>query len=108
MSNLLVRNKSLTRKSGIIVLIMLLCGMLLQSCSTIRNETFYVSVVNDLKKEYVGKSKSYIIENFIYPITDIKKLDNQYEILICERYRPLGKGVTRFFILKSATKRHAD
>lgn len=78
--------------------LIVLCCILLQSCYTTQNETFYVSVVNDLKNQYVGKSKTYIIENFIYPITDIKHLDNQYEILICERYRPLGKGVTRFFI----------
>ena len=99
MKHLLVINKPVFRLvRNHCMILLLLCSTVLQSCYTTRNETFYVSVVNDLKNQYVGKSKTYIIENFIYPITDIKQLDNQYEILICERYRHLGKGVTRFFI----------
>ena len=97
---MLVISKSLPcciRKYSL-VLIMLLCGTLMLSCSTTRNEIVYVSVVNDLNKKYIGKNKTYIIENFPYSITDIKRLDGQYEILICERYRPLGSGLTRFYM----------
>lgn len=86
-----------TVKKTTLVLLFLCGSTYLCSCATTRQETFYVSVVDDLNKQYIGKDKTYVIEHFTYPITDIKHLDGQYEILICERYRPLGKGVTRFY-----------
>jgi len=83
----------------VVVISLFTFGMvLLNSCSTTKYETFYVSVVNDLNKQYIGKGKAYIIENFPYSITDIKRLDEQYDILICERYRPLGTAYTRFYM----------
>lgn len=78
--------------------LLFVCSSLFQSCATTRDEVFYVSVINDLKNQYIGKDKSYIIENFPYPINDIKHLDTQYDILICERYRPLGTAITRFYM----------
>ena len=92
------RNIAFLCKHYCIMIMLLSCCMLMQSCSTTQNPTFYVSAVDDLKREYIGKSKNYIIENFPYPINDIKRLDDQHEILICERYRALGTGITRFYI----------
>ncbi len=71
----------------------------MQSCYTTRVD-HYVSVINDLNNEYIGKTKDYIIENFPMSPTDIKRLDNQYEILIFERYRNqlVGYGRTRFLL----------
>lgn len=94
----LKRNYCLSVRKVAIVMLLLLSVSIFYSCATTGYETFYVSVVDDLKKTYMGKTKSYIIENFPYSITDIKHLDEQYEILICERYRPLGTARTRFFM----------
>ena len=95
-----IDKKAFVHSMNIISLVFLLfvCSSLFQSCSTTKYETFYVSVLDDLKQQFIGKSKSYIIENFPYSITDIKHLDEQYDILICERYRPLGTAITRFYM----------
>lgn len=72
----------------------------MQSCYTTTRENYFVSAINSLNNEYIGKTKDYIIENFQVSPTDIKHLDNQYEILICERYRNqlVGYGRTKFFL----------
>lgn len=87
-------------KTVVSALIVLLCTLPLQSCYTTQYVDHYVSVVNDLNRQYIGKSKSYIIENFPYSPTDIKHLDSQYEILIFTRQRNylVGDGVTRFHL----------
>ena len=72
----------------------------LESCYTTEYVTHYVSVIDDFNYQYLNKSKKYIIENFLYPFTDIKRLDDEYEVLICQRYRPLGAGITRFYLKK--------
>lgn len=56
----------------------------MQSCYTTTRVEHYVSAINDLNNEYIGKTKDYIIENFPVSPTDIKHLDNQYEILMAQ------------------------
>lgn len=87
-------------KTVVSILIALLCTLSLQSCYTTQYVDHYVSIVDDLNRQYIGKSKSYIIENFPYSPTDIKHLDGQYEILIFARQRNylVGDGVTRFHL----------
>ena len=72
----------------------------MQSCYTTQLVDRYVSVINDLNDKYIGKTKEYIIENFPVSPTDVKRLDNQYEILIFERYRNqlVGYGITKFLL----------
>ena len=87
-------------KTVVSILLVLLCTLSSQSCYTTQYVDRYVSVVDDLSREYIGKSKSYIIENFPYSPTDSKHLDGQYEILIFVRQRNylIGDGVTRFYL----------
>lgn len=72
----------------------------MQSCYTTRMVDHFVSAINDFNKEYIGKTKNYILENFPVPPTDIKRLDNQYETLYFERYRNqlVGYGRTKFHL----------
>ncbi len=80
------------------VVMLISCCILMQSCAYTQNQDVFVSALGDLKQAFVGKSKNYIIEHFPHPINDIKYLDDQYEILICRRYRVVGTGITRFYI----------
>lgn len=75
-----------------------LCAI--QSCSIFQEtpKPQYVSVINDLNHQFLGKSKGYIIENFPFSPTDIKKFDDQYETLIFERHRYVGPGITKFHL----------
>lgn len=83
-----------------IVLCFLCVSLLLQSCSTTRYVDYYVSCLEDFNNTYLDKDKNYIIEHFHYPMTDIKHLDDHYEILVFERNRNsyVGKGVTNFYM----------
>jgi len=85
-----------------IFIIPVLCTMLLfQSCAPkIVDQAYYTSVGPDLLEQYGGKDKNYIISNYPYPITDIRHLDEQYEILVFERYRNgvVGKGYAHFYM----------
>ena len=80
--------------------VFLCVSLLLQSCSTTRYVDYYVSCLKDFNNAYLGKDKNYIIEHFDYPMTDIKHLDDHYEILVFERNRNsyVGKGVTNFYM----------
>jgi len=68
----------------------------LQSCYTER--TAIVSCINDFERAYIGKSKSYIIENFPFTITNVRHIDSNYEILVFVRPRNyyVGDGYTYF------------
>lgn len=83
----------------VLLILAVIASMLpLQSCYTTRYVDHYVSIIHDLNNAYLGKTTSYIIEHFPYAPTDIKKLDNQYEILVFERPRNylVGNGKTSF------------
>lgn len=69
-----------------------------QSCYTTKYVDHYVSVINDFNNQYLGKTSSYIIEHFPYAPTDVKHIDNQYDIIIFERARNylVGNGITKF------------
>ncbi|MCF0220286.1 MAG: hypothetical protein HUK14_10940 [Muribaculaceae bacterium] len=84
----------------VLILFIYVCTLSLHSCYTTKTVDHFVSVVDDLKKQFGGKTKSYIIENYPYSATDIKRLDDQYEILIFERHRNdyVGDGITRFHL----------
>lgn len=71
-----------------------------QSCYTTQSVNHFVSVINDLNDEFIGKDKNYIIEKFPMSPTEIKRLDNQYEIIVFERYRNqlVGYGITKFLL----------
>lgn len=71
-----------------------------QSCSPqYVTKSYSVSASSYFVKEYMGKDKMYIINNFDYSLKEIKRLDEQHEILIFERYRPIGgAGYTHFYI----------
>lgn len=47
-----------------------------QSCYTTQSVNHFVSVINDLNDEFIGKDKNYIIEKFPMSPTEIKRLDN--------------------------------
>lgn len=87
-------------KKYFLVLLFGICVMCLQSCSSYQTVTRYYNLKSEMEELYVGKSKSYIIENFKFPITDIKHIDTGYEVLICQRSRNglVGDGITRFYI----------
>lgn len=82
--------------------VILTCLCFLQSCSIFQEaqQPQYVSVINDLNRQYIGTTKGYIIENFPYSPTDIKQFDSHYETLIFERYRNalVGYGITKFHL----------
>lgn len=82
----------------LIIFFAIMIGLSLQSCYTTKYVDHYVSVINDLNNQFLGKNKSYIIEHFPYTPTENRRLDEQYEILIFERYRNpvVGYGVTKF------------
>lgn len=73
---------------------------MIQSCYTTQRVNHCVSLINDLDEEYIGKDKSYIIDEFPMSPTEIKRLDNQYEIIIYKRYRNqlVGYGITKFLL----------
>lgn len=80
------------------VLCIIICSYLFQSCYVDRYVSHYVSALDDLCEGFVGQDKNYIISQYPSPITDVKYLDDQHEILIFKRYRPLGEGVTYFYM----------
>lgn len=87
-------------KKFVIVVFLSLGILSLESCYTTKYVDYWVSIQGDLNKIYYGKTKSFIIENYPYPPTDIKCLDDKYEILVFERYRNyyVGNGITRFYL----------
>lgn len=87
-------------KKIFLILAVIVSLLPLQSCYTTQYVDNYVSVIHDLNNQFLGKSKSYIIEEFPYSPTDIKRLDDQYEILIFERQRNylVGNGKTSFYM----------
>jgi|GEM_PF-2019821 lipoprotein len=72
----------------------------IQSCYVTQHVNRPVSMINDLNKAYIGKTKSYIIETFPYTPTENKRLNDQYELLIFKRYRNnvVGYGITTFLL----------
>lgn len=87
-------------KRFIIILSVVLSILTLQSCYTTKYVDHYVSIIEDLNRQYLGKTMNYIIESFPYTPTDIKHLNNQYEVLIFERQRNyvVGDAYTRFYM----------
>ena len=85
-------------KKILLALFLLIGSLSFSSCLT--QQPSYINLQNDFNTIYGGKSKSYIIDNFPYPITDIKRIDNETEILIFERYRNayVGNGITYFYM----------
>ncbi len=83
-------------KRILLILTILFSCFTFQSCLTER--TAYASCINDFKRLYIGESKSYIIENFPYAITNVRHIDNNYEILVFERHRNyyVGDAYTYF------------
>lgn len=79
-----------------IILSLLISCVTLQSCFTER--TAYASCIDDFKRLFIGESKSYIIENFPFAITNIRHIDSNYEILVFERHRNyyVGDAYTYF------------
>ncbi len=88
-------------KKYLLIISMLFSGLAFQSCSPkIVTKSDYVSAASFMIEKYGGKDKSYIIEEYPYPITEIKRLDEQYEILVFRRYRNelVGYGYTNFYM----------
>ena len=87
-------------KKTLQISLFMIAFLTMQSCYTTQRVDRYVSVINDFNDKYIGKTKEYIIENFPVSPTGVKRLDNQYEILIFERYRNqlVGYGITKFLL----------
>lgn len=87
-------------KKALQISLFMIAFLTMQSCYTTQSVNHYVSVINDLNDEYIGKDKNYIIEKFPMSPTEIKHLDNQYEIIIFKRYRNqlVGYGITKFLL----------
>lgn len=85
-------------KKLMLILAGFICSLCFQSCYTTKYVDHYVSIINDLNSQYIGRTSSYIIENFPYSPTDVKHIDNQYDIIIFERARNyvVGNGITKF------------
>lgn len=87
-------------KNALQISLFMIAFLTMQSCYVTQRVDRCVSVINDLNDKYIGKTKEYIIENFPVSPTCVKRLDNQYEILIFERYRNqlVGYGITKFLL----------
>lgn len=88
-------------KKYLLIIFVFFAILALQSCSPkIVTKSYPVSAASFLIEKYGGKDKNYIIENYPYPITEIKRLDEQYEILVFERYRNavVGYGYANFYM----------
>lgn len=88
-------------KKLLIILIVIIAAIDLQSCSPkIVDQVYYKSIESDLLKQYKGKDKNYIISNYPYPVTNIRHLDEQYDIIIFERRRNglVGDGYANFYM----------
>lgn len=72
----------------------------MQSCYTTTYVDYVVSCIDDFNKDYMGRTKNYIIANFQTSPTEVKRLDEQYEMLIFERVRNpwVGNGITKFLL----------
>lgn len=84
-------------KKFLLISFVLMCSLFFNSCYT--EQEAYASMANDIAAAFKGKDKGYIIANFPYPVTDMKNLGDGYEVLIVERFRPIGgNGITYFYL----------
>ena len=85
-------------KKLFLIIVVLITVLMQQSCY----ETFYEleSRQSEFKSWALGKDKNTIIRTFIVPVSDIKRLDEHYEILICQRYANyyVGWRYTKFYM----------
>ena len=86
-------------KKIVLLLSILIGSLFFQSCGSLSSSSpTYVSAIYYFNEKYIGKTKSYIIEDFPYTITEVRRISSDYEVLVFERARNyyIGDAYTYF------------